>query len=69
MKFKNNILNRLLAVAFLFMIFQAGCATAVKTTSLSPVRTGIGQSEITDPNQFPDFKDDGGKIMLLYAIV
>ena len=81
MKLKNNILNSLLAVAFLLMIFQAGCATttvketpllpteAVATTpSLSTTETGTGLSEITDPNQIPNFKDDYGRIELLYAI-
>ena len=64
----NNILNRLLAVAFLIMLFQAGCATttvketpllpteAVETTpSLSTIDSGTGLAEITDPNQIPDF--------------
>jgi hypothetical protein len=78
---KNNTLNRLLAVALLVMIFQAGCATTtVKETPLSPpeavgtassisaIESGTGLTEITDPNQIPDFRDDYGKIALLYAI-
>ena len=68
MKSKNNILNSLLAVAFLLMILQSGCATAVKKQTFSPIETGIGLSEITDSNQFPDFKDDYDEITLLYAI-
>jgi hypothetical protein len=81
MKLKNNILNSLLAVAFLLMIFQAGCATttvkeapllpteAVETTqSLSTIESGTGLTEITDPNQIPEFRDDYGRIELLYAI-
>ena len=69
MKSRNNILNSLLVVAFLLMILQTGCTTAVKKQSLSPIEEkGIGLSEITDPNQFPDFSDDGGETMLLYAI-
>jgi hypothetical protein len=96
MKLKNNILNTLLAVAFLIMIFQAGCATTtttVKETPLpteteevakpvpippteavekpvspTPMEVGVNLSEITDPNQIPDFKDDYGRIELLYAI-
>jgi membrane-bound lytic murein transglycosylase len=68
MKSKNNILNSLLAVAFLLMILQTGCATAVKKQSLSSIGTGTGLSEITDSNQIPDFKDDYDKITLLYAI-
>ena len=75
---KSNILNSLLAVAFLIMIFQAGCATTVKELpppaevvsepSVSPAEAGISLSEITDPNQIPDFKDDYDKTSLLYAI-
>ena len=68
MKLKGNILKSLLAVALLFMVLQAGCSSAVKKPPLSAIETGIGLTEITDPNQFPDFRDDGGKIMLLYAI-
>ena len=68
MKSKNNTLNSLLAVAFLLMILQTGCTTAVKKQSLSPTGTGTGLTEITDPNQIPDFKDDYGRIELLYAI-
>ena len=96
MKLKNNILNSLLAVAFLIMIFQAGCATTtttVKETPLpteteevvkpvpvppaeavekpvspAPMEAGVSLSEITDPNQIPDFKDDYGRTELLYAI-
>ncbi|MGR3302864.1 MAG: 3D domain-containing protein, partial [Candidatus Scalindua sp.] len=61
--------------------FQAGCATttvketpllpteAVETTqSLSTIESGTGLTEVTDPNQIPDFKDDYDKITLLYAI-
>lgn len=78
---KNNILNRLLAVAFLVVIFQAGCTTttvretaplpaeAVETKpSLSTIASGTGLVEIAEPNQFPAFKDDYGRIELLYAI-
>ena len=65
---KNNILNRFLVVLFLFMILQTGCSTALKKPSLSSTEPGTGLSEITDPNQFPDFKDDYGKVALFYAI-
>jgi hypothetical protein len=96
MKLKNNILNTLLVVAFLIMIFQAGCATTtttVKETPLpteteevakpvpippteavekpvspTPMEVGVNLSEITDPNQIPDFRDDYGRIELLYAV-
>jgi membrane-bound lytic murein transglycosylase A len=78
---KNNTLNRLLAVALLIMLFQAGCATTtVKETTLAPteevetasslstIESGGGLAEITDSNQIPAFKDDYGRIELLYAI-
>ncbi len=78
MKSKNNILNCFLAVMFLIMFFQAGCVTTVKELpppakavsepSVSPAEVGISLSEITDPNQIPSFKDDYGRIELLYAI-
>ncbi len=67
MKLRNNILNSLLAVAFLIMIFQAGCATTVKELP-PPAEAGISLSEITDSNQTPDFKDDYDKTSLLYAV-
>ena len=71
---KDNILNSLLAVAFLLMIFQAGCATTtVKEAPLLPTEavktsSSLPLTEVTDPNQIPDFKDDYDKITLLYAI-
>lgn len=68
MKSKSNILNNLFAIAFLFLILQTGCSTAVKKPFLSPIEPGIGLSEITDPNQFPDFRDDYDKDTLLYSI-
>ena len=106
----NNMLVRLLGVAFLFMVLQTGCSTTVKTPSLSPTEPkidqprildtvkeetltqgetrsaqpeisetakkqarsqrvpGTGLLEVFDSNQFPEFKDDYGKVMLLYAI-
>ena len=39
-----------------------------KPVSLTPMEAGVSLSEITDPNQIPDFKDDYGRIELLYAI-
>ena len=68
MKSRNNILRRLLAVAFLFMILQAGCSTPVKKPLLMPTEPGLGLSEITDPNLFPDFRDDYDKEPLLQSI-
>ncbi|MHC4269533.1 MAG: hypothetical protein ACYSTS_13820 [Planctomycetota bacterium] len=80
MKLKNNMLNRLLAVAFLLLILQAGCTTAVKKSTISPteavksspslssIGTGTGLAEITDSNLFPEFGDEYGKIELLYAV-
>jgi membrane-bound lytic murein transglycosylase len=78
---KNNTLNRLLAVALLIMLFQTGCATTtVKETTLAPteevetasslsaIEPGTGLAEITDSNQIPAFKDDYGRIELLYTI-
>ena len=78
---KNNTLNLLLAVALLVIVFQAGCATttvketplssaeAVETTSpVSAAGPGTGLTEITDSNQIPGFRDDYGRIELLYAI-
>ncbi len=80
MKLKNNILNRLLAVAFLLLILQAGCTTTAKKSTLSSTEaveaspalstagSGSGLTEITDPKLFPGFRDDYGKIELLYAV-
>ncbi|MDR4505669.1 MAG: 3D domain-containing protein [Candidatus Scalindua sp.] len=68
MKSRNNMVHFLLAAVFLCMILPVGCSTAVKKPVLSSIEPGIGLSEISDPNQLPEFKDDYGKIMLLYAI-
>ncbi|MFQ5963678.1 MAG: murein transglycosylase A [Candidatus Scalinduaceae bacterium] len=68
MKSKSNIFNLLLAVIFLFMIVQTGCSTSGKKPFLSPIEPGVGLSEITDPEQFPDFRDDYGKETLLFSI-
>ena len=64
----NNILNRLLVVVFLFTILQTGCSTAVKRPPLSTIETGTSLTEVTDPDQLPVFKDDYGRIELLYAV-
>ena len=81
MKSKCRIFNRLLAVTFLVMFFAAGCATTtVKETTLAPteevetasslstIESGRVLADITDSNQIPAFKDDYGRIELLYAI-
>ena len=68
MKSKSNTLNRLLAVMFLFVILGTGCSTSGKRPLLSPTVPGIGLAEISDPNQFPDFRDDYGKELLLFSI-
>jgi membrane-bound lytic murein transglycosylase A len=68
MKSINNKLNSLLTVLFLLIILQTGCSTTVKKPLLSPIEPGVGLSEITDPNQFPDFRDDYDKETLLYSI-
>ena len=59
---------------------QAGCTTTEKKSTLSPteavkapsslssIGSGTGLAEITDPSQFPEFKDDYGSIELLYSI-
>ena len=69
---KNNTLNLSLAVALLVIILQAGCTTTtVKETSLLPteaLEAGTGLVEITDSNQIPEFRDDYGRIELLYTI-
>lgn len=68
MKSKNNTLSCLTAVMLLFVFFQTGCSTSAKKPLLSPIVPGIGLSEITDPDQFPDFKDDYGKETLLFSL-
>ncbi|MDP6924973.1 MAG: 3D domain-containing protein [Candidatus Scalindua sp.] len=78
---KNNTLNCLLVVALLVIVFQAGCTTttvkeaplssaeAVETTSpVSAAGPGTGLTEITDSNQIPGFRDDYGRIELLYTV-
>ncbi|GAX62859.1 membrane-bound lytic murein transglycosylase [Candidatus Scalindua japonica] len=78
---KNNTFNCLLGVALLVVFFLTGCATTtVQETSLSSTEalktasspskriSGTGLTEITDTNKIPDFKDDYGKIELLYAV-
>ncbi len=68
MKSRNNNLNRLLAAALLFLILQTGCSTAVKKPLLLPMKPGLGLSEILNPDQFPDFRDDYDKELLLQSI-
>jgi membrane-bound lytic murein transglycosylase A len=68
MKARNNNLNCLLAAALLFLILQTGCSTAVKKPLLLPMKPGLGLSEVSDPNQFPDFRDDYDKGLLLQSI-
>ena len=65
---KINVFNRLLVVVLLFTILQTGCSTTVKRPPLSSIETGIGLTEISEQNQFPDFRDDYVKVALLYAI-
>lgn len=78
---KNNTLNSLLVVALLVMALQMGCTTttvketplssteAEKTTPYDSVRVSkTGLMEITDSNQIPGFRDDYGRIELLYAV-
>ncbi|MCP4266794.1 MAG: murein transglycosylase [Candidatus Brocadiaceae bacterium] len=68
MKLRNTLFNHLLAVAFLLMILQIGCSTAVKKPLLVPIESGIGLSEILNPNQLPDFRDNFDKGLLLESI-
>ena len=68
MKPRNTLFNRLLAVVFLFIFMQIGCSTAVKKPLLTPIESGVGLSEILDPNQMPDFRDNFDKGPLLESI-
>ncbi len=68
MNSRNNRLNRLLAVMLLFIILQAGCSTAIKKPALLPMKPGLGLSEISNPDQFPDFRDDYDEELLLQSI-
>jgi len=68
MKSRNNNLNCLLVVVLAFLILQTGCSTAVKKPLLLPVKSGLGLSEISNPDQFPDFRDDYDKELLLQSI-
>ncbi len=65
---KNALFNRLLAVVFLLMILHIGCSTTTKKPLLIPIESGIGLSEILDPNQLPDFRDNFDKGLLLESI-
>jgi membrane-bound lytic murein transglycosylase A len=69
MKSKSNTHIRLPAVLLLFIIFSIiGCSTSREKPFLSPIKPGFGLSELTDPNQFPDFRDDYGRESLLRSI-
>ncbi len=67
---KNNTLNGLLVIAILIMFFAVGCTTTTvkETSSLSATIPETGLTEITDTNQIPGFRDDYGRIELLYAV-
>ncbi|MBC8551860.1 MAG: MltA domain-containing protein, partial [Candidatus Brocadiales bacterium] len=68
MKSRNNSINLLLAAAILFIILQTGCSSAVKKPLLLPMKPGLGLSEISNPEQFPEFRDDYDKELLLQSI-
>ncbi|MCP4255568.1 MAG: hypothetical protein GY775_19610, partial [Candidatus Scalindua sp.] len=68
MKSRNSSLNLLLAAAMLFIILLVGCSSAVKKPHLLPMKPGFGLSEILNPDQFPDFRDDYDKELLLQSI-
>jgi membrane-bound lytic murein transglycosylase A len=67
MKSRNNYLSRLLVVVLLFLILQTGCST-VNQPLLLPMKTGLGLSEVSNQSQFPDFRDDYDKELLLLSI-
>ena len=62
------ILSHLPAVLFLIILLNTGCSSIGERSFLLPVKPGIGLAEITDPKQFPDFRDDYGKDTLLFSI-
>ncbi len=68
MKSRYSLFNCLLVVVFLFMTLHIGCSTAVKKPLLIPIESGVGLSEILDPNQMPDFRDNFDKGLLLESI-
>lgn len=68
MKSRKNSFNCLLVVSVLFIILQAGCSSAVKKPHLLPMKPGLGLSEISNPEQFPEFRDDYDKELLLQSI-
>ena len=68
MKSRKNSFNCLLVVSVLFIILQAGCSSAVKKPHLLPMKPGLGLSEIPNPEQFPEFRDDYDKELLLQSI-
>ncbi len=50
------------------VVGKSGVSDPHQLSPLSSIEAGIGLSEVSDPHQLPDFKDDYGKIMLLYSI-
>ncbi len=68
MKSKYTLFNRLLAIVFLIVFLHIGCSTTVKKPLLIPIDSGVGLSEILDPNQMPDFRDNFDKGLLLKSI-
>ncbi|MGR3317634.1 MAG: murein transglycosylase A [Candidatus Anammoxibacter sp.] len=71
MKLKNFTFNSAQAFIFSFMmiiIIGTGCSTSGRKPFLSSIEPGVGLSEITNPDQFPDFRDDYGNETLKRSI-
>lgn len=68
MKSGRNMYNGLLIVVLLFTILESGCAMLKKKAHLVPRESGDTLVEITDPKQFPNFRDDYTRDTLLRAI-
>lgn len=68
MNINRNNSNIFLLVFILLTILKTGCSTSGRKPFLSPVKPGIGLSEIVNPKQLPDFSDDYSKETLLSSI-
>ena len=58
----------LLVFIILLAVLKTGCSTSGRKPFLSPLKPGIGLSEIVNPKQLPDFNDDYSKESLLSSI-
>ncbi len=68
MRCKSTTLHCLFAIILLSTLFMTGCSSSAKRAVLSPLKPGIGITEIFNPSQFPLFKDDYDKETLLRSI-